>query len=138
MRYHNKPIVIEAEQYTGPISVDKDAPLPPAPAGVKWKTFDITFARYPIVTTIHGQETSVAPGDWIIREPDGVHYYPCKPDIFAARYEPMPHRVMVCGVDCHPGDAVCNNYCNSAPQKGRMAAAPPPGLDAGWKPTETT
>lgn len=41
---------------------------------------------YGSVTTIHGQETSVAPGDWIITEPDGIHHYPCKPDVFAARY----------------------------------------------------
>lgn len=34
-----------------------------------------------------------------------------------------PRRVLVCGVDCHPGDANCNNYCNRAPQKGPMAAA---------------
>ncbi len=40
------------------------------------------------VTTIHGEYTKVAPGDWIITEPDGEHHYPCKPDIFDANYEP--------------------------------------------------
>ncbi len=39
------------------------------------------------VITIHGQETIVIDGDWIIEEPDGIHYYPCKPDIFEATYE---------------------------------------------------
>lgn len=29
----------------------------------------------------------VTPGDWIITDVDGKHY-PCKPDIFAATYEP--------------------------------------------------
>lgn len=24
----------------------------------------------------------------------------------------QPTKVMVCGVDCHPGDARCNGYCN--------------------------
>jgi hypothetical protein len=44
---------------------------------------------------------------------------------------PKPkHLVMICGVDCHPGDANCNNYCNLAPQKGPMADAPMPGPDA--------
>lgn len=38
------------------------------------------------VITIHGQGTVVAPGDWIITEPDGEHHYPCKPDVFEARY----------------------------------------------------
>jgi hypothetical protein len=30
---------------------------------------------------------SVAPGDWIITGVQGEHY-PCKPEIFAATYEP--------------------------------------------------
>lgn len=68
-------------------------------------------------------------GDWIIKGING-EFYPCKPSIFAATHEPSEHLVMVCGVDCHPGDTVCNNYCNKAPQKGPMAAAPPPGPDA--------
>lgn len=34
-----------------------------------------------------GKIFRVDPGDWIIREPDGIHYYPCKPDVFAAKYE---------------------------------------------------
>ena len=43
---------------------------------------------------------------------------------------PALRRVLVCGVDCRPGDANCNNYCNRAPQKGPMAAYPPKGPDA--------
>ena len=39
------------------------------------------------VTTIHRQKTKVVIGDWIIAEPDGKHFYPCKPDIFTATYE---------------------------------------------------
>ena len=31
----------------------------------------------------------VCPGDWIITGVQGEHY-PCKPDIFAATYEPVP------------------------------------------------
>lgn len=31
----------------------------------------------------------VDPGDWIIQEPLGPGYYPCKPDVFAAKYEPV-------------------------------------------------
>ena len=42
---------------------------------------------YGAVTTIHGQEAQVTIGDWIITEPDGEHFYPCKPDIFAEIYE---------------------------------------------------
>lgn len=38
------------------------------------------------VTTIHGQKTIVVPGDYIMPEPDGIHFYPCKPDIFEKNY----------------------------------------------------
>lgn len=39
--------------------------------------------------TIHaGQRVNLEKGDWILPEPDGVHFYPCKPDIFAATYRP--------------------------------------------------
>ena len=45
------------------------------------------WPAYGIVKTIHGQATKVHPGDFVITEPDGVHHYPCKPDIFADTYE---------------------------------------------------
>jgi hypothetical protein len=32
--------------------------------------------------------SNVDPGDYIIAEPDGSGFYPCKPDVFAAKYEP--------------------------------------------------
>ena len=44
---------------------------------------------YAWVETIHkGQTVKVEEGDWIIPEPDGEHYYPCKHDIFEKTYEP--------------------------------------------------
>jgi len=39
------------------------------------------------VITIHRQRADVVSGDWIIPELDGIHYYPCKPDIFELTYE---------------------------------------------------
>ncbi len=39
------------------------------------------------VLTLEG-EMRVSPGDWIITGVKGEHY-PCKPDIFAATYEPV-------------------------------------------------
>lgn len=36
-----------------------------------------------------GQIVALEAGDWIIPEPDGEHYYPCKPDVFAATYDPV-------------------------------------------------
>ena len=72
MKFKKKPVAIEAEQYL------LGRPLPP---GV-WIDMGQAY-----VTTIHGQKTLVALGDWIIAEPNGIHYYPCKPDIFEDRYE---------------------------------------------------
>lgn len=45
-------------------------------------------ARAYVVTT-HGQRVYLADGDWITAEPNGDGYYPIKPDIFAATYEPV-------------------------------------------------
>lgn len=75
MKYRKKPVVaeVEAEQF-----FQNQAPWP---KGV----FLAGFSHF--VITIHGQETKVVDGDWIIEEPDRIHYYPCKPDIFEATYE---------------------------------------------------
>lgn len=44
----------------------------------------------PHVHTAHNnQAVELEDGDWIVPEPDGVHYYPIKPDIFTATYEPV-------------------------------------------------
>lgn len=73
-RYRSRPSTITAEQYTG---------AGPDPTGVFRRPEDNT----PYVVTIHGQRCYLSPGDWIVLEPDGVHYYPIKPEIFVARYE---------------------------------------------------
>lgn len=74
MRFKNKPVTIEAVHFDGVND----------PPGV----FRSSKGGAPFVVTIHGEKASVAPGDWIITEPDGEHHYPCKPDIFDKRYEP--------------------------------------------------
>lgn len=33
--------------------------------------------------------STVLPGDWIITEPRGDGFYPCNPDVFSAKYEPV-------------------------------------------------
>jgi hypothetical protein len=40
-----------------------------------------------IISTLEG-DLRASPGDWIIRGVKG-EFYPCKPDIFAATYEPV-------------------------------------------------
>lgn len=42
-----------------------------------------------VLTTVHGEEAIARPGDWVIRETSMPgRFYPCKPDIFDATYEP--------------------------------------------------
>ncbi len=78
-KFRKKPVVIEAEQYL----LKKTAPI-----GV---CLDVRHGvDVPHVHTIHNNQAVVlAPGDWIIPEPDGIHFYSCKPDIFEATYEPV-------------------------------------------------
>lgn len=84
-QFKNKPKIIEAEQLTAEMERGEK----PLPNGVDWHDFDLEgSAKHLGCITIHGQKTMVQAGDWIIREPDGIHYYPCKPDIFEATYDP--------------------------------------------------
>lgn len=71
-KFRKKPVIIDAVQFDG--SND--------PTGVGRRE-----DGEPFVVTIHGQRCYIEAGDWIIPEPDGVHYYPCKAAVFAAIYE---------------------------------------------------
>lgn len=86
-KYRKKPIVIEATQWDPDSLTEQPKPHTPDRLGVIWQYGPTGQVASGIVTTIHGQETKVAIGDWIIKEPDEIHHYPCKPDIFEATYE---------------------------------------------------
>lgn len=76
MRYRKRPVVVEANQFLKPGL---------CPLGVRTREDGSHY-----VVTIHGQETEIVPGDWIIIEDppgDGTRAYPCKPDVFARTYE---------------------------------------------------
>lgn len=77
MKFRKKPVVIEAERFT-----PENAPLPFAAQGVCLLDGDGEW----YVQTLEGP-LHISDGDWIIRGIKG-EYYPCKPDIFAATYEP--------------------------------------------------
>ena len=84
MKYRKKPVIIEATQYRD--QMRKDGNLPKGVFICPWPE----HGDQPTVHTIHaGQSVMIEDGDWIITEPDGVHYYPCKPDIFEKTYEPV-------------------------------------------------
>ena len=80
-KFRKRPIIVEAEQYRE----DQDHHVP----GVQEQHYKGLPTRYYVVT-MHGQRVYLEPGDWVIAEPDGEHFYPCKPEEFARIYEPVP------------------------------------------------
>lgn len=77
MSYRKRPVLVEAEQWSGS----------------NWHQI-LAFAGKDnvyvkganlFIRTLEG-DLSAAPGDWIIRGVKG-EFYPCKPDIFEATYE---------------------------------------------------
>lgn len=77
-KYRKKPVVVEATQFF------YDRPM--AVGGYHTPTENGTFIGDAYVVTIHNQRVYLENGDWIITEPDGQSFYPCKPDIFANTY----------------------------------------------------
>ena len=80
MKYRKKPVVIEAEQYVEYGKLVKGM--------CNSQSCYTRVSNKPHVHTIHdNQIVFLEVGDWIIPEPDGIHFYPCKSDIFKATYE---------------------------------------------------
>lgn len=78
-QFRKKPVVIEAVQFTGD-NLDELREFVPA----EWR--DNRVGQPLGIRTLEGVMT-VSAGDWIIKGVKG-EYYPCKPDIFEATYEP--------------------------------------------------
>lgn len=81
MKYKTKPCEIEAIQYTG-----KNADEVLSFAGEKNIIFNPHVKRF-WIETLEGM-MNVSPKDYIIRGLQG-EIYPCKPDIFQMKYEPV-------------------------------------------------
>lgn len=75
MRYKRKPTIVKAERWFPGKIVE----------GVR--EININGEIIGVCVTMHGQDTKISPGDYVIEEPDGIHHYPCKPDIFEKNYE---------------------------------------------------
>lgn len=87
-KFRKKPVVIEAIRFLGKDSI---------PEILDWANWTVAAAGHktddgewiPIIEIPTLEGTMIAaPGDWIIRGVKG-ELYPCKPDIFAATYEPV-------------------------------------------------
>ena len=74
MKFRTKPCEIEAVQWTGEILRFTNT-----------QNIDIT-SGVPVIKTLEGDMRANV-GDYIIRGLRG-EYYPCKPDVFHAKYEP--------------------------------------------------
>ncbi|HUR93062.1 MAG TPA: hypothetical protein VMY76_00670 [Gemmatimonadales bacterium] len=79
-RFRKRPVVIEAVQFRA-----GEQPVELAPDVVAGRV-RYTEDGEMLVRTLEGEMLG-RPGDWIIRGVKG-ELYPCKPDIFAATYEP--------------------------------------------------
>lgn len=93
-QFMSKAVIIEAVQF----KPHDDLPMETAPS---WFVKELLSGRvtahkdsppydkpYLTVQTANGP-VRAEPDDWIIREPSGTGCYPCKPDVFAAKYEPL-------------------------------------------------
>jgi hypothetical protein len=79
-QYRKKPVIIEARQLT---YKSRDDVAIWAGARVNYVTGEL------FIPTLEG-EMKATPRDWIIKGAHG-EFYPCKPDIFAATYEPLEY-----------------------------------------------
>jgi hypothetical protein len=86
-KFRKRPVVVDAFQWTG----DHDQTEDPDWIVDALRSGDAVIDRDPLrmrVITIHGEVAIVRPGDWVICEPELGRFYPCKPEVFAATYEP--------------------------------------------------
>lgn len=89
-RFRKKPVEVEAMQL--PKALDNERALHVV---ARWCSGEVRWThavgghdRHCIdIETLEGTMTAL-PGDWIIKGVQG-EFYPCKPDIFAATYEPV-------------------------------------------------
>lgn len=91
--YRKKPVVISAVQWSGDPAVNHETPEWYVQAireqAIRFKLGERAEDKtaLALIETLEGLMTA-QPGDWIIRGVKG-EIYPCKPDIFAATYEPV-------------------------------------------------
>ena len=81
MKFRKKPVVIEAIQWDGKNWKDVDLFM----LGCRHELWDGSLTID--IMTLEGTMTAM-PEDWIIKGVQG-EFYPCKPDIFEATYEPV-------------------------------------------------
>lgn len=90
--YRKKPVVIEAVQWSGMnlseiIRFTDPGSDQSTHVGLRWEDYESLVALEGLkIYTLEGK-MNASVGDWIIKGVKG-EFYPCKPDIFSATYEP--------------------------------------------------
>jgi len=85
-RFRKKPVVVSAIQWTGENLQSVDAFF--GDGFGDWQLFNVESDNPAIgIMTLEGSMRAGV-GDWIIRGVQG-EFYPCKPDIFEATYDPV-------------------------------------------------
>lgn len=84
-QFRKKPVVIEALQFTGD-GPDNHADIMDFMGCTKDVFDNSTSPRSLVIKTLEGDMRADVE-DWIIKGVKG-EFYPCKPDIFAATYDP--------------------------------------------------
>lgn len=79
--FRKKPMELEARQYTGKNGTDLLAWMGGTELEEDFTGDDIT------IHTLNGP-VRAEKGDWIIKGQKAGDFYPCKPDVFAATYDP--------------------------------------------------
>jgi hypothetical protein len=83
-KFRKKPVVIEAIRFTGNNCIECLLFMG-TPEHIAFNP-ELHNTDHPTIHTLEGKMTA-SPGDWIIKGVKG-EFYPCKPDIFEATYEP--------------------------------------------------
>ena len=87
-QFRKKPVVIDAVQWTG-VNADVVLGFTLGRASVRDESFKFRSSseRVLVIETLEG-DMRAEPGDWIVCGVKG-EFYPVKPDIFDATYEPV-------------------------------------------------
>jgi hypothetical protein len=118
--FRKKPVVVEAMLFTGmnagEVGQWADPTLVPYALPEGWwikQIVDQVEAQL-VIPTLEGNHEA-RPGDWIIKGVKG-EFYPCKPDVFAATYDPVapPH--------------VPETHVHGLPEAGAQIPSPTAGI----------
>lgn len=85
-KFRKKPVEIEAMQYDGYNTADVLFWIGSHHSGTGPRIAEVTEDGRFIIHTLEGDHLA-SHGDYVIRGVKG-EFYPCKPDIFAATYDP--------------------------------------------------